>query len=87
MQYIHFMDNSINTDDISGIFDLDNCGVSRRTHDFFKAAEKRGIVKNLAEDIPRTFVLTENKKIKQSRLLLIQTTSRALAAKIEEKHV
>ncbi len=43
--------------DILGIFDLDTSGYSRHTRAFFRLAEERGEVINVAEDLPKSFLL------------------------------
>ena len=49
-------------DDIIGIFDLDNTTVSKVTRDYLSKAEKRKQVVNVSFELPKTFVLTNNKK-------------------------
>ena len=48
-------------DDIIGIFDLDNTTVSKVTRDYLSKAEKRKQVVNVSFELPKTFVLTNNK--------------------------
>ena len=43
--------------DIIGIFDLDNTSQSHITRKYLAAAEKSGQVINVAEDIPKSFVV------------------------------
>ena len=50
-------DVAVRTDDIIGIFDLDNTTVSRHTKDFLNKGERQGMVENLAPDIPVSFVV------------------------------
>ena len=58
--YIH-IGNSMTVRDSSilGIFDLDNTTISKHTRAFLKASEDAGAVISATEDLPRTFVLTE----------------------------
>ena len=44
--------------DIIGIFDLDNTTCSKHTRQFLNDAEKNGQVVTVAEDLPKSFVLT-----------------------------
>ncbi len=61
--YIHLGNNTmIKTEDIVGIFDLDNTSVSKRTRDFLNKAEKRGMVITTSFELPKSFVVTQNKK-------------------------
>lgn len=61
--YIHLGNNTmIKTEDIIGIFDLDTASVSKRTRDFLNKAEKSGIVITTSFELPKSFVVTKNKK-------------------------
>ena len=43
--------------DIVGVFDLDNTSQSYLTREYLARAEKSGLVINIAEDIPKSFVV------------------------------
>ncbi len=51
----------IKQDDIIGIFDLDNTTVSKRTRDYLTNMEKTGRVINVSQELPKSFVVCENK--------------------------
>ena len=56
--YLHLGNNTIiRTEDIIGIFDLDNSTVSVRTREFLKNAEKNGAVINVSTELPKSFVV------------------------------
>ena len=46
---------------ILGIFDLDNASWSHRTRTFLEKAEREGRVTALGDDLPRSFVLAEDR--------------------------
>ena len=48
--------------DIIAIFDLDQTSQSHITRKYLAAAEKAGQVINAAEDIPKSFVVCQNKE-------------------------
>lgn len=48
------------TESIVGVFDLDNTSQSHITRKYLTAAEKSGQVINVAEDIPKSFVICED---------------------------
>ncbi len=52
-------DTVIRTDNIIGIFDLDNTTVQKGTRDYLNAAEKNGETKYVSFDLPKSFVVTE----------------------------
>ena len=61
--YMHIGQGSvIMAEDIIGIFDLDITSQSHITRDFLRSSEKRGIVVNAAEDIPKTFIVCSGEK-------------------------
>lgn len=47
--------------DIIGIFDMDNTTVSRQGRDFLPRAEKEGGIVYSADDLPKSYVVTEHK--------------------------
>lgn len=60
--YLHLgQETVVMQDDIIGIFDLDNTTVSKVTRDYLSKAEKRKQVVNVSFELPKTFVLTNNK--------------------------
>ena len=51
--YLHLGSSvSVPTEDIIGIFDLDNASVSRHTRAFLRAAEDEGMVLTAGEELP-----------------------------------
>lgn len=56
--YLHLGGETIvRTEDITGIFDLDNATVSYRTREFLSFAQKNGKVVNVSDELPKSFVL------------------------------
>ena len=51
----------INTLDIIGIFDMDNTSTSRLTRQFLREAQKKGHVVEVTSEIPKSFVLCQEK--------------------------
>ena len=54
-------DISVRSDEVVGIFDIEECSVSRITADYLNACQKKGRVVNVSEDMPKSFIVTENK--------------------------
>lgn len=75
-------DVAVRTDDIIGIFDIDNTTVSKHTRSFLSSSEKRGRVKNLAPDIPVSFVVAASEK--GESVYLSQYSPRSLTKHCEE---
>lgn len=52
-------DMAVRDQSIIGIFDLDGCSMSQKTMEYLQNAEKNGVLLNVTEDIPKTFLVTE----------------------------
>ena len=56
--YLHLgQDTVVRTNQVVGIFDLDNTTVGKSTRKFLAMAEERGQVISVTDDLPKTFVL------------------------------
>ncbi len=76
--YIHLGNNiMLPTNEIIGIFDLENSSVSKRTRDFLSKAEKEGRVITISYDLPRSFVIA-GKKLEDSKVYISQISSSTL---------
>ena len=47
----------VKNNDIVAILDMETTSVSKKTREFFRECEKRGQVVNVAEDIPKSYIL------------------------------
>jgi len=54
-------DTTVRKDDVIGIFDIEECSVSRTTADFLNASQKRGDVVSVSDDMPKAFVVCTGK--------------------------
>ena len=52
-------DMAVRARNIIGIFDLDGASLSRKTMEFLQASEAEGGLISVSEDVPKTFLLTE----------------------------
>ena len=60
--YLHLGgDTVIDTENIVAMFDIDACTVSKKTRDFLAAAQKNGEVINVSYELPRSFVVCNDK--------------------------
>lgn len=56
--YLHLGENVVvKCADIVGIFDLDNSTISKFTRDYLSNAQKSGLVINVSDELPKSFVL------------------------------
>ena len=54
-------DISVRSNEVIGVFDIEECSVSRITADYLNFCQKSGRVVNVSEDMPKSFIVTENK--------------------------
>lgn len=79
--YLHLGQNVLVRDqDVIGIFDLDNTTWSFRTRRFLDRAEREGRVSALGDDLPRSFVLAEDREGRPT-VYLTPLSPAALAAR------
>lgn len=53
-------DITVRSSDVIGIFDIEECSVSRITADYLNACQKKSQIVNISEDMPKSFIVTEN---------------------------
>ncbi len=63
---------------IIGIFDMDTATVSHDTKDFLKGREKNGMTEALFDEVPKSFILTDDGKVYFS-----QISTQALIGRVE----
>ena len=74
----------VNSEDIIGIFDFDNCTTGKRTLPLLSRAQKEGIVEALDPyDLPRSFIVLNS--CGKERLILSPTTSATLRRRLTEE--
>ena len=61
MMYVHAGNSRIiRTKSIIGIFDMDTATMAPATREFLKRAEKDGRLVNIREELPKSFIVTED---------------------------
>ena len=74
-------DMSVRDKTIIGIFDLENTTYSKHTRNFLSQAERNGEVVTVAEDIPKSFIVTA--EYGMDRVYLCQFGPRAIEKRIK----
>ena len=81
--YLHIGNGqSVKKKDVIGIFDLDTSTVTKTGKDFINRLEKNGAIEYADDDLPRSFVLVNEKgknKVKLSRI-----SSKGLLTRVNE---
>lgn len=65
-------DVSVKKSDIIGIFDIDDVNTQKTTKEFLRTAEKRGRMILAGDDLPKSFLLTGEKKPERSQNSAVQ---------------
>lgn len=52
---------TVNSNDVVGIFNIEDCSVSRITVDFLGECQRGGSIVNVSEDMPKSFVVCSDK--------------------------
>lgn len=80
--YLHLGNEEIvRVDEVVGIFDIDNTSTSKTTRRYLAGAEKEGIVVNVTQELPKSFVVTAPKKDgrkKRGKVYISQISSQTL---------
>lgn len=85
--FLHLGQNTvIHQDDIIGIFDLDNTTVSKKTRDFLAKKEKEGRVVNVSYELPKSFVLCEDKN-KEITVYITQISTSTLIKRVKNSDI
>ena len=83
--YLHIGNGeSIKTDQIIGIFDLDTSTISKTTKQYISKMQKENLVEYTDSDLPRAFVLSSERKRKsKGKIKLSRISSVGLLQRIE----
>ncbi|MGN1097367.1 MAG: extracellular matrix regulator RemB [Clostridia bacterium] len=67
--------------DIVAILDLETTSVSKKTKEFLRASEKKGVVVNVSEDIPKSYVICNEDGA--DKIYISQISSATLLKRVE----
>lgn len=76
-------DMAVRESSIIGIFDLDNTTYSKFTKKFLRSAEKNGQVIAAGDELPKSFILTE--EFGMERIYLSQFSSQTMEKRMEKE--
>ena len=82
--YLHLGQNTVvDTEQLLGVFDLDNSTVSKHTRDFLARAQKEGRVVNVSMELPKSFAVCRDKE--GETVYLSQLSSATLLRRSQER--
>ena len=71
----------ISKKDIIGIFDLETTSVSKKTKEFLRINDKKGNIEYISNEIPKTFIIKNNKE--EKKVYVSQISSQTLYKRAE----
>lgn len=82
--YLHLgSDTVVNTKDIISIMDLESTSISKSSKEFLKVVEEEGFVKNVSQEIPKSFIICEVGG--QSVVYITNISSKALEGRVKKR--
>lgn len=67
--------------DIVAILDMETTSVSKKTREFLRNGEKNGIVVNVSEDIPKSYIICSENGV--DKIYISQISSATLLKRVE----
>ena len=82
--YLHLgCDTVVNTKNIIAVLDLESTSISKFSKEFLKVVEEEGFVKNVSEEIPKSFIVCEEEG--QSVIYITNISTKALSGRIKKR--
>lgn len=82
--FLHLGENTvISTENLVGIFDMDNTTVSKITRDYLTKMQKENKVVNVSYELPKSFILCRDKKTKEEILYISPISTQTLLKRIQ----
>ena len=82
--FLHLGENTvISTENLVGIFDMDNTTVSKITRDNLTKMQKENKIVNVSYELPMSFILCRDKKTKEEILYISPISTQTLLKRIQ----
>lgn len=82
--FLHLGENTvITTDEIIGIFDMDNTTVSKTTRDYLAAMQKNKKIIDVSFDLPKSFILCKDKETSEKIIYISPISTQTLLKRIQ----
>lgn len=79
--YLHLgRDTVVNTDNIIAMMDLESSSISKYSKEFLRIVEEEGFVRNVSDEIPKSFIVCENDG--QSVIYITNISTKALSKRV-----
>lgn len=81
--YLHIGNGkNVRLTSIVGIFDTDTATIAKNTKNYLSVCQRRGEVICITDDIPKSFILTEEKG--EKKVYLSQLSAKTLCARVDD---
>lgn len=82
--FLHLGENTvIRTDEIIGIFDLDNTTVSKATRDYLSIMQKNKKIIDVSYDLPKSFILCKDEEKNENIVYISPISTQTLLKRIQ----
>lgn len=86
--FLHLGENTvISTENLVGIFDMDNTTVSKITRDYLTKMQKENKVVNVSYELPKSFILCRDKKTNEELLYISPISTQTLLKRIQNSRI
>lgn len=86
--FLHLGENTvISTENLVGIFDMDNTTVSKTTRDYLTKMQKENKVINVSYELPKSFILCRNKETGEDILYISPISTQTLLKRIQNSKI
>ncbi len=86
--FLHLGENTvISTENLVGIFDMDNTTVSKTTRDYLSKMQKDKKIVNVSYEIPKSFILCRDKETGEDIVYISPISTQTLLKRIQNPRI
>ncbi len=86
--FLHLGENTvISTENLMGIFDMDNTTVSKTTRDYLTKMQKENKIIDVSFEIPKSFVVCKDKKTGEEKVYISPISTQTLLKRIQNSKI
>ena len=86
--FLHLGENTvISTENLVGIFDMDNTTVSKTTRDYLSKMQKDKKIVDVSFDLPKSFILCRDKETGEDTVYISPISTQTLLKRIQNSKI
>ena len=86
--FLHLGENTvISTENLIGIFDMDNTTVSKTTRDYLSKMQKDKKIVDVSFDLPKSFILCRDKETGEDTVYISPISTQTLLKRIQNSKI